>query len=263
MSIFAMTLEAGQVASLFLVMLRCIGFAATAPILGHRAVPRPVKAAFAIMLAVTLAGGAAVADGATPVILAAPVELLIGISLGYGLALGFSAVDTASRLISIQMGLSLGAVFDPVAGEASTSLSPLFAIMAGLLFLALNLHLAAIGVLADSFVALPIGGAWPVDLFGAITRLAALALEICARVATPLALVLLLAELAVALVSRAIPQINVFFLGLPLKILLGIGLFAIAIPNLVTGISSLFQFLFSGVADAMTTGIAPLPSVLP
>ena len=65
------------------------------------------------------------------------------------------------------MGLSLGAVFDPVGGEASTPFDPLFAVMAGLLFLVLNLHLAVVSVLADSFSSLPIGGDWPTGLFGA------------------------------------------------------------------------------------------------
>lgn len=268
MNPFAVTLESGQVASLFLVLLRCTGFAVTAPILGHRAVPRPVKAALAVLLAVTLAPAAQVANGAAPVILAAPLELLVGIAMGYGLALGFAAVETASRLIAIQMGLSLGAVFDPVGGEASTALSPLFAVMSGLLFLVLNLHLAAINVLADSFAALPIGGAWPSHLFESMARLIALALELSARIAMPLALVLLLTELAVALISRAIPQVNVFFLGLPLKILLGIGLVALSIPVLLGGAERMFRFLFDGVATALATGIvgpsaSPIPSLLP
>ena len=269
MNPLALTLAGGQTASLFLVLLRCTGFVMTAPILGHRAVPRPVKAGLIAMLAVTLAGDASAAQGAVPMLVAAPIEILIGITLGFALGLGFSAVETAARLLSLQMGLSLGAVFDPVSGEASTPFDPLFAVMAGLLFLALNLHLAIIGVLAESFKALPIGGAWPTDLFGAVSRLIALTLELAARVAMPLALVLLLVELSVALVSRAIPQINVFFLGLPLKILVGIVLVGIALPTILAGMAGIFRFLIGGVSAALVAGGAglagasPLPSVVP
>jgi flagellar biosynthetic protein FliR len=192
--------------------------------------------------------------------LAAPIEVLIGISMGFALALGFSAVDSAARLVSIQMGLSLGAVFDPVGGEASTPFDPLFAVLAGILFMALDLHLAIIGILAASFTTLPIGGDWPAGLFGAVARLAALALELSARVAMPLALVLLLAELAVALISRAIPQINVFFLGLPLKILFGIALVAVALPNLIDGFAGVFRFLVEGAGRAVAEGAASIAS---
>jgi flagellar biosynthetic protein FliR len=257
------------VASLFLVLLRCTGFVVTAPIFGHRTVPRPVKAGLIAILAVMLSSGAVAAPGAVPMLFAAPIELLIGIAMGFTMALGFAAVESAARLLSLQMGLSLGAVFDPVSGEASTPFDPLFAVMGGLLFLALNLHLATVQVLADSFAALPIGGAWPTDLFGAVSRLIALALELAARVAMPLALVLLLVELSVALISRAIPQVNVFFLGLPLKILIGIALVAVALPAILSGMAGIFRFLIEGVEAAVVAGGAglaspsPLPSVMP
>lgn len=263
-----MTLESGQVASLFLVLLRCTGFVVSAPILGNRSVPTPVKAGLIALLAVALVGSAKAAPGAAPLIVAAPIELLIGLALGFSMALAFGAIETAARLLSIQMGLSLGAVFDPVGGEASTPLGPLFAVMSGLLFLALNLHLAIIGVLADSFATLPIGGDWPAGLFGSLSRLGALALELAARVAMPLALVLLLAELAVALISRAIPQVNVFFLGLPLKILLGIALVAVALPSILAGMAGVFHFVIGGAAAAAAgggspAGPTPLPSTIP
>ena len=260
---FAAALEGGQVGALFLVFLRCTGFVITAPILSHRAVPSPVKAGLAAMLTLALVGTASVAPAATALMLAAPIELVVGIALGYMLSLGFAAVESAARLVSIQMGLSLGAVFDPVGGEAATPFEPLFAIMTGILFLGLNLHLAAISILAESFTALPIGGAWPGGLFGSVAQLIALALELAARVAMPLALVLLLAELAVALISRAIPQVNVFFLGLPLKIVLGIGLVAISLPTLLDGIAGIFRFLVDGARGAMAAGVTPFPSGSP
>ena len=278
MNPFALTLEAGQTASLFLVLLRCTGFIVTAPILGHRTVPRPVKAGLIAILAFALAKGAQAAPGAMPVLVAAPIELLIGLALGFTMALGFAAVESAARLLSLQMGLSLGAVFDPVGGEASTPLGPLFAVMSGLLFLSLNLHLAVVRLLADSFAALPIGGSWPAGLFGAAGRLVALGLELSVRVAMPLALILLLTELSVALVSRAIPQINVFFLGLPLKILVGIVLIALAMPTILSGMAGVFRYMIDGTKDAAAAGLtvpspgplassgplaSPLPSLVP
>jgi flagellar biosynthesis protein FliR len=101
---------------------------------------------------------------------------------------------------------------------------------------------------------MPLGSDIPVDLFGLVPNLAAIAVELGTRIAMPIAIVLLLAELAVALVARAIPQVNVFFLGLPLKILLGVAATAAALPNLAAGATSVYRFLFAsvnGVAGAL------------
>ena len=262
MSPLAATLPAGQVATLFLVMLRCAGFVITAPIFGHRTVPGPVKAGLIGVFSITLAADATVAPHAQPMLLAAPVELLIGVGLGFTMAAAFAVVDAGARLLSIQMGLSLGAVFDPVGGEASTPLEPLFAVLAGLLFLVLNLHQAVVRILAESFTALPIGGTLPAGLFGTLASLIAIALELAVKVTMPIALILLLVELAVALISRAIPQVNVFFLGLPLKILVGIALIAFALPGLLNGIGGVFNTILEGTARAVSAA-APAASAAP
>ncbi len=119
-----LALGGGQVASLFLVLMRTTGLVVTAPILGHRAVPAPVKAGLAAVLALTLARGATVAPGALPVLIAAPIELLIGLCLGLIISLGFQAVELGGRLISLQMGLSLGAVFSPTTHEGRHAVRP-------------------------------------------------------------------------------------------------------------------------------------------
>ena len=248
MSALALSLEGGQVSALFLVLMRCTGLVVAGPILGHRSVPAPVKAGLAAVLAVGLARTAEAAPGAMPVLLAAPIELAIGLALGFIVGLGFHAIELAGRLLSLQMGLSLGAVLNPIQNETGTAFDPFFSVFAGVLFLALDLHVALVAALAHSFEALPLGGGWPADLFLMAPRLTALVLELGTRVALPLALVLLLAELAVALVARAIPQVNVFFLGLPLKILLGLVVTAFALPGLAEGGAAIFRFLLHNVA---------------
>jgi flagellar biosynthetic protein FliR len=173
-----------------------------------------------------LANPAGASAGSLPLLIAAPIELVIGLSLGFILSLAFEAVELAGRVISIQLGLSLGSVFSPTQEEAATAIDPFFSVLAGLLFLAMGLHLAIVQVLANSFVAYPVGGGWPADLAMTGAQTIALAMELGVRVALPIALVLLLVELSVALLARAIPQINVFILGLPLKMLVGIAVLA-------------------------------------
>jgi flagellar biosynthetic protein FliR len=244
----SVVLDGGQIGAVFLVLMRCTGLIVSAPILGHRATPAMVKAGLAAVLAFALAGHASVAPGALPILMAAPIELLIGLALGTIASLGFHALELAGRVLSLQMGLSLGAVLNPMSHENGTALDPFFSILAGILFLALDLHIALVGVLAHSFTVLPIGGGWPASLFQLVADLTALALELGTRLIMPLALVLLLVELAIALLARAIPQINVFFLGLPLKILAGVALLIAGLPNLVAGAGGIFRTLLASAS---------------
>jgi flagellar biosynthetic protein FliR len=239
------TVSGGQSALLFLVMMRCTGLVFTAPIFGHHSIPTLVKFGLAAALTIALSRGAGMNAGALPLLLAAPIELIIGTALGFILSMGFQAIEVSGRVISIQLGLSLASVFSPTEEEAATAIDPFFSVLAGLLFLAMNLHLAIVQALANSFLVYPIGGGWPADLALTGAQTIALVMELGVRVALPIALVLLLVELSVALLARAIPQINVFILGLPLKMLVGIGVLAIAMPSLVNGAASIFHFIFN------------------
>jgi flagellar biosynthesis protein FliR len=241
-------LSGGQTAMLFLVMMRCTGLVFSAPLFGHHAIPVLVKFGMAAAFTVALVNTAGATAGAMPLIMAAPIELIIGLSLGFILSLSFQAVELAGRVISIQLGLSLGSVFSPTQEEASTAIDPFFSVLAGLLFLAMGLHLEIVRVLANSFTTYPVGGGWPAELSITGARTVALAMELGVRVAMPIALVLLMVELAVALLSRAIPQINVFILGLPLKMLVGFAVLAIAMPALITGAQSIYRFVFQAAS---------------
>jgi flagellar biosynthetic protein FliR len=239
------TLGGGQATLLFLVMLRCTGLVFTAPIFGHHSLPTLVKFGFAAALTIALATGAGLNAGSLPLMAAAPLELIIGMSLGFILGMGFEAIEMAGRVISIQLGLSLGSVFSPTEQEASTSLDPFFSVLAGLVFLAMGLPLQVVRALANSFAVYPVGAGLPADLAQTGAQTIALALELGVRVALPVALVLLLVELSVALLARAIPQINVFILGLPLKMLVGVAVLAMAMPSLITGAETIFRFVFN------------------
>jgi flagellar biosynthetic protein FliR len=179
-----------------------------------------------------------------PLLMAAPIELIIGALARLHPVDGLPGGGARRARHSIQLGLSLAAVFSPTEEEASTAIDPFFSVLAGLLFLAMGLHLAVVQALAHSFVVYPVGGGWPADLAMTGAQTIALASELGVRVALPIALVLLLVELSVALLARAIPQINVFILGLPLKMLVGIAVLAVAMPSLISGAASIYRFVF-------------------
>ncbi len=241
-------LSGGQTALLFLVLMRCTGLVFAAPLFGHQAIPTLVKFGLAGCLTIALVNPAGASAGNLPLLLAAPIELVIGLCLGFILTLSFESVELAGRVVSIQLGLSLASVFSPTQDEASTAIDPFFSVLAGLLFLAMGLHLALVQVLANSFTVYPVGAGWPADLSVTGAQTIALAMELGVRVALPIALVLLLVELSVALLARAIPQINVFILGLPLKMLVGFAVLALGMPALISGAEAIYRFVFQAAS---------------
>jgi flagellar biosynthesis protein FliR len=241
------SLAGGQVAALFLVFLRTTGFVVAAPLFGHRAVPSAVKAGIAALLAVSIVSQAVPAQNGLPMVIAAPVEVVIGLVLGFLLGLGMRATELIARLLSLQGGLSLGSVFGPTFDESGSALDPLFAVLSGLLFLGMGLHLALVGALARSYTAMPLGAPLGIAFADFAARLVALVLDLGVQLALPLALVLLLAELAVALLSRAIPTINVFVLGMPITLLAAFVVLLAALPALLAAIGQVFETVFRSV----------------
>jgi flagellar biosynthesis protein FliR len=212
-----------------------------------------VKAALAAFLAAAVATSVVPAASPLPLALAAPVELALGLALGFLLSLGMRATEVIARLLSLQAALSLSAVYGPTFDEGGTPLDPLFGVLAGLLFLALGLHVALVAALVRSFSTFPLGGTIGPDLGMFGSSLIALMIQLSIELALPLALALLLAQFGIALLSRAIPMLNVFVLGLPMTLLAALVILFAGLPALVTAIGRIWEVVFR----AVTTGVLP------
>jgi flagellar biosynthetic protein FliR len=193
------------------------------------------------------------AVNALPLPLACVVEPVIGLSLGFLLGLGMRATEMIARLLSLQAGLSLSAVYGPTFDEGGTPFDPLFAVLSGLLFIAMGLHIALVGALVRSYQTLPLGGPIGPDFASFGYNLIAYILDLGIQLALPLALALLLVELGVALLSRAIPTINVFVIGLPMTLLAALVLILVALPAIMSATAHIYEVVFRSV----TTGTLP------
>jgi flagellar biosynthesis protein FliR len=160
-------------------------------------------------------------------------QVIIGAALGFSLQILFEAVSLGGELLSNSMGLSLAFNLDPQNGAGTPSLSQLYSVLVTLIFLVLNGHLALIRTLVDGFHTLPIGptglganGLWSVVNWGSQLFSGALA------VALPGVTALLIANLAFGVVSRAAPTLNIFSVGLPVSLVLGLMAITIGLPAL-------------------------------
>lgn len=165
-------------------------------------------------------------------------EFSIGWVIGTASQWLIEAIRVGSEMLSMQMGLSMATAFDPASGQANTVISQGLALLALLLFLTLNLHHILVMGLAQSFTWLPLAQ-WP-DLAGwlgpGVEHLITWfgdAFSLGLTIATPIIALLLLSEIALSFVSKLMPQMNIFVVGLPLKLFMGILGLSLSLPTMM------------------------------
>lgn len=150
-------------------------------------------------------------------------ELLIGFTLGLLVNLFVGAFAYAAEIISYFMGLSIANVFDPTFGQVSI-LNRFFILLFYLVFFITQSYHIVIGGIFMSFEYFPVGSmGFNANIFEFVIEKSALLFVLGFQIAFPFALILFLLNVALALVNRLIPQVNVFIVGLPMQIFVGLG----------------------------------------
>jgi flagellar biosynthesis protein FliR len=222
------TVTADQISLFLLVVARVGGLMVSAPILGDSQAPRMVKVTIALALSFVLVQVPSVAHDRAPAALASFVlvvlaQLLIGIALGFIARLLFFVVTIAGQLVSLQVGLSNAAVFNPMTRESDPVLAQFYTVIAALTFLALNGDVWLVASLARSFDLSPVsGGVLPPDLLKAAITAAITATGLGLQIALPIAGSLFAANIVLGVVGRSLPQLNIFVNSMPLNFLLGL-----------------------------------------
>ena len=214
-------------APVFWPFVRVLALFSALPVLGQRTVPVRVRVGLAFLIVVA-------AQASLPAMPVVPLDsplafalivqnLLIGITIGFAVRIVFAAVEFAGELIGLQMGLNYAGFFDPASGGQGTATSRFFGMTIGWLFIVINGHLLVVMAVVKSFTAFPVGPepfaflrtlqphSWGAEVF-------ALGLWI----ALPLVGMLLFVNLVLGIISRVAAQMNVFAIGFPVT--LGVGL---------------------------------------
>jgi len=238
---------------------RILGLIMVAPVFGHRAVPARVKIGLGIFIALivspTLPPMPDVGLGSWHGLFILVQQLLIGMAIGFIMRVVFAAVEAAGEIVGLQMGLGFASFFDPQSAGQTLVLSRFFNMLAILVFLAVNAHLLLIGVLVESFQSLPISqqplaaaGFYNVAAFGSTVFAVGL------QLALPLITILLLTNLALGILTRSAPQLNIFAIGFPITLGVGLIVLDLTLPYFVPQLELMLQNGF----DATTTVIRTL-----
>lgn len=238
-----------------LILARTSGIFAVAPFLGSRYIPATVRAALAFLVSILLlplVPGAGV--GAQNIIGYATVllsEAVIGLLIGYASLLILVGVQVAGQILDLDMGFSIVNVVDPHLNIESPLIGNFQYLLGLLFFLTVDGHYWLLAALAQSFRALPPGAAGFLGsglavqgstagqgLAGSLVDLFAQMFAIAVKLALPILAGLFLTTVALGIVARTVPQLNVFMVGLPLKAVVGMALLAVVLPLYVFALDS-------------------------
>jgi len=220
---------------LLLVLARVAGLLVAAPILGHLLLPRLVRAGLAIVLALALAPVVAVPPALPTTLLeligALAAETAFGLLLGFIAELIFAGVELGAQLAGMQIGFGLDNLIDPGTNSQSTVVAHWYRLLALLVFLALDVHHLLLEALIASFQTAPPGSI----ALGRIRMEGVLAaagdvFSLGVRIAAPVLIALLLTNAVLGVIARTIPQVNVFVVGFPLNVGVGLVVMGAALP---------------------------------
>jgi flagellar biosynthetic protein FliR len=241
--------------------LRIGGFVLAAPIASEATIPRRVKIVLTLALAFLLAPLAPVPtalsifSGAGA--LTAVQEILIGVAIGMVMQLAFDALTFAGQTISMTMGLGFATLVDPQRGANVPVLGQVFMIMGILTYMAINGHLMLLGALANSFQTLPIGAAnIDKDFLLSVATWGARIFETGLLVALPAVIALVIVNLALGVVTRAAPQLNLFGIGFTITLLCGFFVLMVGLDGIMVGISGLIDSALAAVVDLVAAPAA-------
>jgi len=225
-------LSSEQIEMFFLVFLRVTTIIAMIPVLGDRTVPFKIKGSLSLFVAFLVFPfvqfNAPLSENLFSMAFRMAGEILIGVMLGFASRLIFAGIQLAGQLIGFQMGFSIVNIIDPVSSDQVSIIAEFQYLVAALLFLATSAHHIFLAAIVESYKVLPI---YDFQFTGALMQ-ALIALSgnmfvIAAKISAPLIAALLLTNVGLGLIARTVPQINIFIVGFPLQIavgLIGVGL---------------------------------------
>jgi len=231
------------------VFLRMLGMFLLAPAFNHRSIPVIIKVVLAFALSLALF------PIVSPLITPFPTDLLgvfilafretaVGMLLGLGIHLVVESIHTAAQFIGFQMGFGVGGLMDPQMQSSVTVLVPLYGWLVLMLFFVLNLHHELLVLFVSSFkITQKMNGNVfeDITLFKMVTQLFGNLFVVAVRMAAPFTLLALINNLAVGVMNRLIPQMNVMLFSFPITILLGLATFYFIAPELLNFIENLLS----------------------
>ena len=217
--------------------LRVLALFGALPVFAQRGVPARVRVALAFLIAfcaqATLPTMPVIPLDSAPALLAIVQQILIGVSLGFAVRVVFAAVEFAGEVVGLQMGLNFAGFFNPMTGGEATATSRFFGTAVAWLFIVIGGHLMLIAAVVQSFQVFPVGPepfaflravqpqVWGAEIF-----------RLGLWIALPMIAMLLFVNLVLGIISRVAQQMNIFAIGFPITVAVGLIGMLLTLPML-------------------------------
>ncbi|AKV07449.1 MULTISPECIES: flagellar biosynthetic protein FliR [Pseudomonas] len=225
------------VASFILPLFRIGAVLMTMPIFGTTLVPTRVRLYFALAITVVVVPGLPPMPQVHALDLSALLliaeQIIIGALMGLSLQLFFQAFVVAGQIISIQMGMGFASMVDPTNGVSAAVIGQFLTMLVTLLFLGMNGHLVVFEVLTESFTTMPVGSAMLINHFWELANKLGWVLGAAMLLVMPAITALLVVNIAFGVMTRAAPQLNIFSIGFPLTLVLGLVIFWVGLGDIL------------------------------
>ena len=241
---------------------RLTGLFFVAPLWSMTALPRPARAAVMVLLAIVLLPGCPRATLPAEVIelpVSLAMEMLLGLSIGLVAAVIVQGAALAGDVMALQMGLQLGPALAPMPEFESSGIAQLQTLLATSIYVGIGGHLMLLRGLAESLHTLPPGT--PLALEGGGTAVVAMAgtlFSSAVHAGAPVIVALLVTNAALAILSRAVPQLNAMMVSFPITIAVGLIVMGAALPIIASTFDGWLQHMPLQITE-ITTGFQPLP----
>lgn len=235
--------------ALILVSLRLIAFFIIVPVFFPNGTPQITKITLSLIMAYILMPGidfsiVNTVAGMIPFVLLCMNEVIAGLTLGFITNLCFMSVRFAGNIMDIQIGFSMMTQYDPTSNSNTTLLEHLLYWFGLVVFLLIDGHHMLIRALVDSFNTIKLGQFYLAqNSINSIMNAFVEYFDIGLKIAIPIVLILIIADLTMGLVARTVPQLNIMILNLPIKILVGMAAFSLALPIFLKIITNSFYHL--------------------
>lgn len=231
-------------------LFRIAGFFMAAPIFGARLVPIRVRLIFALSVTAVIYR---TIDEVPPVdalslsgVLVVAYQVAIGVMMGFVLQILFQIGAVGGQIIAMQSGLGFAQMMDPVNGVNVATVSQFFIISSNLIFLSMNGHLMVFQMLVESFNTLPIGPQlFPASRFFDIATYGAWMFQSAMLIALPAVVALLTVNISFGVMARVAPQLNIFAIGFPFTLMLGLVILWIVIGGFAHQFASFIEQTFA------------------
>lgn len=244
-----------------LMFVRILGLMVMAPVFSSRSIPERVKAGLALVITMAIFPVARPASVVVPTTLtgltvAVLGETMVGLILGFGAAVIFAGIELAGELISRQMGTALAGVLNPMFETQVPVMSQFYSLFALMIFLGMNGHLKLLTILIDTFQRIPLmqfrlTGSMAKGLVGLLQDSYVVAIQVSA----PVLVSLLMVTIALGIIARTVPTMNVLVMGFPLQIGLALVVSVLTLGAVAVFFQGTFQRMFAQLEALLASGI--------